>query len=418
MNQHQASLIGTLIVNPYKFIEIQDIITADMFSDEYKPIIELIFSYSRENKFWDKAIIQRQSQWTTKELLNVISYANANTLEDNARYIREDYITEKGIELATEYITKAPDDNETAYHKLKTELEGLYTVTRTEKDNKAEIFSKAVDSLLKSSKDEGIVGISTGWSDLDQMLGGWVDGNLIIIGARPSMGKTTIMLHHAMQASFMGYSVGVMSLEMTKQELISKIIASMAGVSVSRIRTGNLTEQDKENIAEKGAELYDYPIYIQDFNSKARVTINTISDEVNYMVKRQGVQMILIDYLQLIDYSGNQNANYEVQNISRMLKRIAKNCNVPIIALAQLSRGIENRADKRPVMSDLRDSGSIEQDADIVIGLYRDEYYNPDSGSIGILEYAILKDRQGGIPFTLEREFNKGLYIEPNKVPF
>ena len=250
------------------------------------------------------------------------------------------------------------------------------------------------------------------------MLGGWVDGNLIIIGARPSMGKTTIMLHHAMQASFMGYSVGVMSLEMTKQELISKMIASMAGVSVSRIRTGNLTEQDKENIAEKGAELYEYPIHIQDFNSKARVTINTISDEVNYMVKRQGVQLILIDYLQLIDYSGNQNANYEVQNISRMLKRIAKNCNVPIIALAQLSRGIENRADKRPVMSDLRDSGSIEQDADIVIGLYRDEYYNPDSGAIGILEYAILKDRQGGIPFTLEREFSKGLYVEPNKVPF
>jgi hypothetical protein len=106
MNQHQVSLIGTLIVNPYKFIEIQDIVTPDMFSDEYKPIIELIFSYSRENKFWDKAIIQRQSQWTTKELLNVISYANANTLEDNARYIRQDYITEKGIELATEYITK------------------------------------------------------------------------------------------------------------------------------------------------------------------------------------------------------------------------------------------------------------------------------------------------------------------------
>tara|TARA_S200002703_G_scaffold33423_1_gene28984 strand:- start:2581 stop:3852 length:1272 start_codon:yes stop_codon:yes gene_type:complete len=416
----QLSVIGTLLANPFKYNDISEMIQPVMFSEEMKirKAMELIQQYERETKAWNKSIIQQKVGWKPKDLLEFIKFSSPKTIVENAQLVREQYITEKGSELCFDYINKVKDIGyQDAYHNLVRSMEDLANITPQSKDDRPEVFLQAINSIINPSNEKGIQGITTGWNDLDQAIGGWVDGNLIIIGARPSMGKTTIMLHHAYHVALQDMPVGVISLEMTNKELVAKLIGQIAKLPISLIRSGRLNEDDKAKVTEIGNQLYDLPIHFQDFADRSKVTIDTIIDEVKGMVRRLGVRLVIIDYLQLIDYTGNQTANYEVQNISRNLKRLAKACNVPIIALAQLSRGIEQRGNKRPMMSDLRDSGSIEQDADIVIGLYRDEYYDPQTVEKGILEYIVMKDRQGGIPFTLERYWNHGNY-EENATPF
>lgn len=420
VNTPQLSVVGTLLANPLKYNEIAEIIQPIMFSEEMgiRKAMTIIQQYERDSKSWNKSIIQQKVGWKPKNLLEFVKFSSPKTLLENAQLVREQYISDKGSELCFDYINQVKEIGyQDAYHTLVKSMEDLANITPQSKDDRPEVFLQAINSIINPSNEKGIQGITTGWNDLDQAIGGWVDGNLIIIGARPSMGKTTIMLHHAYHVALQDMPVGVISLEMTNKELVAKLIGQIAKLPISLIRSGRLNDDDKKQVTEIGNQLYDLPIHFQDFADRSKVTIDTIIDEVKGMVRRLGVKLVIIDYLQLIDYTGNQTANYEVQNISRNLKRLAKACNVPIIALAQLSRGIEQRGNKRPMMSDLRDSGSIEQDADIVIGLYRDEYYDPQTLDKGILEYIVMKDRQGGIPFTLERYWNHGNY-EESATPF
>ena len=396
----QLSVVGTLLSNPLKYNEIAEIIQPIMFSEEMgiRKAMTIIQQYERETKAWNKSIIQQKVGWKPKNLLEFVKFSAPKTIIENAQLVREQYISDKGTELCFNYINQVKEIGyQDAYHTLVKSMEDLANITPQTKDDRPEVFLQAINSIINPSNEKGIQGITTGWNDLDQAIGGWVDGNLIIIGARPSMGKTTIMLHHAYHVALQDMPVGVISLEMTNKELVAKLIGQIAKLPISLIRSGRLNDDDKKQVTEIGNKLFDLPIHFQDFADRSKVTIDTIIDEVKGMVRRLGVRLVIIDYLQLIDYTGNQTANYEVQNISRNLKRLAKACNVPIIALAQLSRGIEQRGNKRPMMSDLRDSGSIEQDADIVIGLYRDEYYDPQTLDKGILEYIVMKDRQGGI---------------------
>jgi replicative DNA helicase len=416
----QLSVVGTLLANPLKYNEIAEIVQPIMFSEEMgiRKAMTIIQQYERDSKAWNKSIIQQKVGWKPKNLLEFVKFSAPKTIIENAQLVREQYISDKGTELCFNYINQVKEIGyQDAYHTLVKSMEDLANITPQTKDDRPEVFLQAINSIINPSNEKGIQGITTGWNDLDQAIGGWVDGNLIIIGARPSMGKTTIMLHHAYHVALQDMPVGVISLEMTNKELVAKLIGQIAKLPISLIRSGRLNDDDKKQVTEIGNQLYDLPIHFQDFADRSKVTIDTIIDEVKGMVRRLGVKLVIIDYLQLIDYTGNQTANYEVQNISRNLKRLAKACNVPIIALAQLSRGIEQRGNKRPMMSDLRDSGSIEQDADIVIGLYRDEYYDPQTLDKGILEYIVMKDRQGGIPFTLERYWNHGNY-EESATPF
>jgi replicative DNA helicase len=415
----EESIIGSLLINPYKIHDIIDVITSDMFTD-YNPVINLILDYESRNKVWNKATIQTGCNLSQETILALIKASDPTAIYDNAILLRDKYIANKTIDLCSEYIQATTKEGyEQNYHNHLTKFDEVINLSAKKKDNKNSIFLEAIDDILSNANNKQITGLTTGWDDLDTLLGGWVNSNLIIIGARPAMGKSTIMLHHELSVAKTNTPVGILSLEMTKKELITKLIAGEAGITIQKIRAGTINDQDKHKVSNIGQELYDYPLIIEDFSDRNKVNIETISNVVKYMVRKQGVGMIIIDYLQLIDFSGNQTANYEVQNISRNLKRLAKVCNIPIIALAQLSRGIEGRTNKRPMMSDLRDSGSIEQDADIVIGLYRDEYYNPDSTDPGILEYLILKDRHGGNTFTLKRKWNNGSYSQPKtQVPF
>ena len=218
---------------------------------------------------------------------------------------------------------------------------------------------------------------------------------MILIAARHSMGKTTFALNIAEHAALReGKSVVIFSLEMSKEQLAYKLLCSEANVDMLKLRTGNLEDKDWENIARASGPLSSAKIYIDD---TAGVSIMEMRSKCRRLKIEYGIDLILIDYLQLMSGSGEESRQQEVSEISRNIKAIAKEMQCPVIALSQLSRAPEQRADHRPMLSDLRESGSIEQDADLVMFLYRDEYYNKETEEKNVAECIIAKQRNGPV---------------------
>ena len=238
-----------------------------------------------------------------------------------------------------------------------------------------------------------ITGVGSGIKDLDAKTSGFQKGDMVLIAARPSMGKTTFSLNIA--ALKEGKSVVIFSLEMSKEQLAYKLLCSQANVDMLKLRTGNLEDDDWERIARATGPLAKARIYIDD---TAGISVMDMRSKCRKIKMEHGIDMILIDYLQLMSGSaGSDNRQQEVSEISRSIKALAKEMECPVIALSQLSRAPEQRADHRPMLSDLRESGSIEQDADVVMFLYRDEYYNKETEEKGIGECIIAKQRNGPV---------------------
>ncbi len=251
----------------------------------------------------------------------------------------------------------------------------------------------------------GTTGIPSGFPDLDKMTSGFQRSDLIIVAARPSVGKTAFALNIAQNVGVRAReTVAIFSLEMSAAQLVQRMICAEANVDAGRMRTGYLEGDDWEKLTMAIGSLSEANIYIDD---SPALTVADIRAKCRRLKKERGLGMILIDYLQLIHgRKGSDNRQQEVSEISRTLKQIARELEVPVIALSQLSRGVEQRQDKRPMMSDLRESGSIEQDADIVAFLYRDDYYDKESEKKNIIEIIIAKQRNGPVG-TVELAFMK-----------
>ena len=236
-------------------------------------------------------------------------------------------------------------------------------------------------------------GIPTDFYDLDAMTGGFQRSDLIIIAGRPSMGKTSFSLNIAHNVAKKNLTVAIFSLEMSKEQLSQRLLATEANIESNRLRSGRLAQNDLEKIIDAMSNLSILPIYIDDSSS---LTVTQMRSQVRRLQASQKGQLglVLLDYLQLMD-GGSDNRVQELSRITRSLKGLAREVNVPVIALSQLSRAVESRNNKRPMMSDLRESGSIEQDADLVMMLYRDEYYNPDTPDRGVAEVIVTKHRNG-----------------------
>jgi replicative DNA helicase len=260
-----------------------------------------------------------------------------------------------------------------------------------------ELLEAGLDRIV-SMYDKGIsiTGVPTGYIDLDKQLSGLQPSSLVIVGARPSMGKTAFALgiaaHAAMEAHV---PVLVFSLEMSHSELTQRLLVSEARVDSERIRNGQLQESDWPKISQAIGRLGEAPIYIDD---NPNLTVMEIRAKARRLKARHPLGLIIIDYLQLMSGRNNaENRQVEISEISRSLKILARELQIPVLALSQLSRQLESRADKRPMLSDLRESGSIEQDADVVMFLYRDERYNVDSADRGVAEVIISKHRNGPV---------------------
>ena len=255
----------------------------------------------------------------------------------------------------------------------------------------------------------GVTGLPTGYSDFDRMTAGLQPSDLIILAARPSMGKTTFALNLASHAAVeVKVPVVIFSLEMSKEQLALKLLCSEAGVDNQRIRTGTLRDDDWPKLSQALGRLSDAMLFIDDTPGISALEIRAKARRIK---SEYGLGLIIIDYLQLMQSrSKSENRQQEVSEISRSLKALARELNVPVIALSQLSRAVEQRADKKPTLADLRESGSLEQDADIVGFLYREDYYNPETDRKNITELIIAKQRNGPVgtvDFFFQKEFSK-----------
>lgn len=261
-----------------------------------------------------------------------------------------------------------------------------------------QVVLNTLDIIERAAKTSGTVtGVSTGFTDLDFKTAGFQPSDLILIAARPSMGKTAFALNIALHSAVHdGKSVAIFSLEMSKEQLMMRLIAMESQVNSHNLRTGNLSDKEWSKVMEGANPLGNSRLVIDDTGS---ISISELSSKCRKIKLEMGLDMIMIDYLQLMSGSGKGDVSrqQEVSDISRALKALARELNVPVVALSQLSRKVEERPDHRPMLSDLRESGAIEQDADVVMFIYRDDYYNHDTDKQGISEIIIAKQRNGAI---------------------
>lgn len=273
------------------------------------------------------------------------------------------------------------------------------------------VLYETFKNIELTNKNNGeVTGIPTGYADLDRMTAGFQRNDLIIVAARPSMGKTAFALNIAQNVAVRAeQNVAIFSLEMGADQLVMRMLCAEGMIDAQRLRTGALEDLDWRRLMLAMGSLSRAGIYIDD---SPGVRVNEIRAKCRRLAQEKGLDMILIDYLQLIQGSGRpgENRQQEVSEISRSLKALARELKVPVIALSQLSRGVEQRQDKRPMMSDLRESGSIEQDADIVSFLYRDDYYDKESENSDLIEIILAKQRNGPtgtVTLSFNKQFNK-----------
>ena len=320
-----------------------------------------------------------------------------------ARIVREKSILRSLISTATEIATRGYEEQGNVEEFLDSAEKVIFDIS--EKKIKASFV--AVGDMIKDTlktveklyeRKEMVTGVPTGYNDLDKLTAGLQPAELIIVAGRPGMGKTAFALNIAANAAFTGAGVAVFSLEMAKEQLVLRMLCSEARVDSSKVRSGYLGERDFPQLAKAAGRLHEAPIYIDDTPA---ISVLELRAKARRLVRDRSkkIGLIIVDYLQLMRGMGTaSNREQEISEISRSLKALAKELSVPVIALSQLNRRVEDRSDRRPMMSDLRESGAIEQDSDVIMFIYRDEVYNKsDESKKGLAEIIVAKQRNGPI---------------------
>jgi len=336
-----------------------------------------------------------------------------------AQIIKEKALLRRLTELGRELVNKAHKDNVSIEELLESAEKQILAVAGKTTQKGFEQISKVlresferINSILNNP--EKMMGVPSDLLDLDAVLNGFQKSDLILLAARPSMGKTALALNIGVNAARKGKTIAIFSLEMSKSQLGMRLLSSASKVNSHYLNTGNISDDDLTKVVDALKELSEFEIYIDD---TAGIGLLEMRSKVRRIKHDYGLDMIIIDYLQLMQGGRAENRQQEISEISRGLKALARELNVPILALSQLSRSVELRAEKKPQLSDLRESGSLEQDADIVMFLYRDEYYNrDDTSNQNIAELIIAKNRNG--PTTSIRlRFDKEYVRFDNFIP-
>ncbi len=261
----------------------------------------------------------------------------------------------------------------------------------------------AIDRLLRTTLEQAeemgargshVTGLATGFADLDRKLAGLQPANLVVVAARPSMGKSALAVNVAHNVATGGSPVAIFTLEMSREEVVQRLLCSHARVDSHKLRTGDLTPTHWQKLSRAASALYEAPIYVDD---SAALTVTEIRAKCRRLVRQRGLDLVVVDYMQLMTSGArSENRQQEISEISRSLKSLARELHIPIIAVSQLNRSLEQRQDKRPQLGDLRESGAIEQDADVVMFIYRHEYYHPGEEQ-GVAEVIVAKHRAGAV---------------------
>jgi len=415
----EKALLGSLLLNSKLLEEVADKLKPDYFFDRrnqivYQIILDLWLNSQPVDVLFVLNALQNNLRFNAAEvgtinreyLLELIAKSSlSSSPEHTARIIKEKYILRMLIRVGDNLKTLAVESNSPVEDILDNAQKQLYEIAL---DNLDKNFVRIGDLLTSTferinelyTNQVKYRGIPTGFVDLDNMLGGLHHSDLIILAARPSMGKTSLALEIVKRVALQQQiGVAVFSLEMSRDQLCDKLIASVSGIELRKIRSGQLEDSDNLNeftkLGEAIGRLEEAPIWIDDSGS---LNIMELRTKARRLKSRHNIGLIVIDYLQLMsgkNYNYQGNRVQEVSDISRGLKMLAKELNIPVLALSQLSRGVEGREDKRPLLSDLRESGSIEQDADVVLFIHREEMYSKDTKKKGIAEILISKHRNG-----------------------
>lgn len=419
----EASLLGAILIDADAIVKIADTITAaDFFEMRHQRIYEAMLT-----------LYEKRSAIDTLTLANQLKDSGYLDMVGGAAYLTEltnfvptashaeqyaDIVAQKA--MRRRLITTASDlsqmgfDESLGLRELIEEAETkLFSVSQQQVKQSIvsieDILAQSFERLDDLHKDkQQLRGIPTGYTDIDSMMAGLQRSDLFILAARPSMGKTAFVLNLAHNVAVMAKEpVLIYSLEMSKEQLVDRLLSMQSGVDAWALRTGNLTDSDFEKIGEAMGVLSEAPIYIDDTPG---ITVSDLRTKARREAHQHKLGLVIVDYLQLMSggsrFSGDGNRVQEISEISRGLKGVARELDVPLIALSQLSRSVESRTPQIPQLSDLRESGSIEQDADIVAFLYREDYYNPESERKNIMDVLVKKHRNGPVG-NVELYFDK-----------
>ena len=409
----EQSVIGSMLMGREATMAASEILTSDDFyQHQYGVIFDAMVELFNEGKPVDLVTLQNRlrekdvppeisSMEFVRDLLNAVP-TSAN-VRHYANIVSEKAVLRRLIKLTEEiekdcYLNKEPvevimeETEKKMFQLLGQRNSGDFMPIR-------QVVINTLENIERASKTKGnVTGIPTGFTDLDYKTSGLQNSDFILIAARPSMGKTAFVLNIAQYMAFKkDKAVAIFSLEMSREQLMNRLLSMESKVDSQHLRTGNLKDDEWSKLIESAGMIGESRLMIDDTPG---ISIGEMRSKCRKYKLEHGLDIIIIDYLQLMSGSGkssSESRQQEISDISRSLKALARELNVPVVALSQLSRAVEQRTDHRPMLSDLRESGAIEQDADVVMFIYRDDYYNKDSENKGIAEIIIAKQRNGPI---------------------
>jgi replicative DNA helicase len=426
----EQAVLGAVFVNPDALVEAQEFITADDF---YRRAHQIIFQAMADLNDAGEGIdpitlknqLEKQDQL---ENIGGISYLadlavavpTAANVSYYAKIVQEKAVLRRLIKAATKIVTDSYQQDGDLTALLDEAEQGIMNVSEQRNTEGFKPISDVLNSALEQidnlyKNHDDITGIPTGYRDLDKMTAGLQEDELIIIAARPAVGKTAFALNIAQNVGTKtDKTVAIFSLEMSAESLVNRMVCAEGSIDASHLRTGQLSDEEWQNLIVAMGSLSKASIYIDDTPGNK---MSEIRAKCRRLAKEKGnLGLVVVDYLQLIEGSNKESRQQEVSGISRQLKKLAKELSVPVIALSQLSRGVEQRQDKRPVLSDIRESGSIEQDADIVAFLYRDDYYRDEADEDSDEDSQFAQDSAAGGTRSQDQEVGEvEVIIEKNR---
>ncbi|MFT5584017.1 MAG: replicative DNA helicase [Cognaticolwellia sp.] len=428
----ERAILGGLLLDHEQIPSIGEVLVPeDFYTASHAKIFELMLAQSSKGDPLDVLGLHDYIVASnTAEDFGGLSYITSlpeqvpstENLEYYAKLVKEKSVLRQLIRVSAEINRKVMDGSEDLAELLNFAEQEVFQVAqqRSKKDwlPLNTLLDEQFEKLEQRASNSGeVTGIPTGFIDMDRILAGFQRSDLIVLAARPAMGKTALALNFAQRAAIAGYGVGVFSLEMAAGQLAMRVLGSEARVDAGKMRTGMLSKAEDWPALEAANEtLYHAPMFIDD---SPGLSITQVRSKARRLKARNpNLSLIVIDYLQLMSANA-QSREQEISAISRGLKHMAKELDLPVLALSQLNRAVEQRADKRPMVSDLRESGAIEQDADIIMFIYRDEYYNPDTTTEpNVAEIIIAKQRNGPtgtVKLFFEGKFTRFENLEQNQ---
>ncbi|MCR5792205.1 MAG: replicative DNA helicase [Lachnospiraceae bacterium] len=406
----EKSVIGSMLIDKDAVVTVSEILDKeDFYQTSYGVLYDVMVALYKEGKPADIVTVQEKLKESSvmpelssidfiKDIINAVP-TSAN-VEHYARIVKDKAILRNLIKVSEKISKDCYEGSDSMEAIMESAEKEIFSAVQQNKLSDyvpiREVVLEALEQIELASRTKGrVTGIESGFYDLDNKLTGFHPSELILVAARPAMGKTAFVLNIAEHVAVKNHiTTAIFSLEMSKVQLVNRMLAIDSKVDSQAIRSGNLEDDQWEKLIDSVSTIGDSKLIIDDTPG---ITINELRTKCRKYKIEHGLQLVIIDYLQLMSGGSkrSESRQQEVSEISRSLKALAREIDAPIIALSQLSRAVEGRPDKRPMLSDLRESGAIEQDADVVMFIYRDDYYNPDTEEKGVAEIIVGKQRSG-----------------------